>query len=252
MDASTPRFGFAQSAEINSTRLKWAMGATAILILSFWGWLNPGNVINTLLLIFVWWSFRNYFVQVGDASTAKWSTIIMTIFAVYGISKFLFEIIFDLEFLLQVRNGGLIISLFKGLFIILALSSLAIAVVCLKLLFTNRHHTFPLKRIALSSLFSLPLFLLVGSLGTLTFIGQVGDLMYEAIPEKTLYTDGVEVFHLWGDVGGGGDIMRSILGDVGGLFSFILSPFIFFYKVIIVLPYVFILHHFYWMDKWVG
>ena len=249
MNNFTQKFGITNSADIPSKSLKWAMGATAVLILSFWGWLSLGTTINTLLAIFVWWSFRQYLLHVGDRATAKWISIIMGVIAIYGVSTFLFKSLFSLDFIIQSAGGGILLVLFKGLFFILLASSLVILAGCIRVIAINKHHSFPLKRIAVSTAIALPLFIIVGSLGTLTFIGQIGDLMYSTIPEKTLYTDGVNVFHLFGDIGGGGDIMKDILGDVSGVFSFIFAPIIFFYKLIIVSPYLFLLHHFYRLDK---
>lgn len=250
MEKEAGKYTYSNALKPTTSTLRIAMAASLVLSISLWGWIPLGTAINTFLSVFTWWSFRNYFTSVGDINTARWLNTILIVLGAYGITTLLFSMLFDLGVLLQLSNGSFILTLFKGLFAILAVSSIAIIVVAVKLISINRHHSFPLKRIAFAALLSLPVYLLVGSLGTLTFIGQIGEVLASLTPGPTLYTDGNEVFTLFGDIGHGTEMFKSILGDIGDLFAFILSPFVFMYKVLIVLPYLFISYHFYRMEKW--
>lgn len=249
MKSTKKKYDFYNVEQISGIEFKWSMGATAVVILNLWGWLNVGPAIFTIISLFSWWSFRRYFTRVGDKVTGNLIFLIMLVIGLYGFTITTLRSIFSLEFFIQLASSEAIMFLFKGVFIAIAILSIAVFIGCTRILAVNRHHSFPLKRIAISTAISIPIFIIIGVIGSLTFISQFGGLLYDSIPERTLYTDGNEYFYLPGDIGEGGDMIKSIFGDLFSVFSFILSPFVFIYKVIIVLPYLFLFFHFYKMDK---
>ena len=244
--ATNKKFDFESIERVPDNQLKWAIGTTAALVLSYMGWIGLGGFISMVLTLFIWWSFGRYFEAVGDEKTAKWVKRIMIVLAFYGASSFLFTILFDFGVLVSLSSGSLIFTLFIILFVGVIASSVVVFLGCIRMLRANKHHSFALKRIAVAAAFAVPLLIIVGSVKSITFIGQIGEFIYEYgrpddSPPMTL--DGDYFFSLsTGSVGAA----ESMLGDIA---SFVLSPIIFIYKVIIVSPYVFLLMLFYRMYK---
>lgn len=249
MHDSINSYRLAVVEHFRKNELNWAMVFTGLTILGLWGWVGFGPLALTSISILSWWSFRKYFVSVGDNVTGNVLLLIILILGIYGISISSLSSIFSLGSIIQQGDIYNLTRLFKAVFIVIALLSLLVFVGCIRILFSNKNHSFPLKRIALATAVSIPLFIIFGVIGSFTFISQFGGILYDSIPEKTVYTDGQEMFHLSGDIGEGGDVIRGIFGDISGIFSFIIYPFIFAYKIIIVSPYVFLFLHFYKMKK---
>jgi len=243
--ANDKKFDFDNVERISDTELKWAIGTTAVLILSYVGWIGLGGFISIALTLFIWWSFGRYFKAVGDEKTAKWMKRIMIVIAFYGVSSFLFKILFDFGVLVSLSSGSLIFTFFIILFAGIIVSSVIVLIGCIRILRVNKHHSFSLKRIAIAAAFAVPLLITVGSIGSITFIGQIGKFVHEhGRPDDSplmTWDDGY-VSLTAGSVGAAEELL-------GGLFSFILSPIIFLYKVIVVSPYIFLLMLFYRMYK---
>jgi len=242
----TKKFDFENIERVPDNELKWAIGATAALIVSYMGWIGLGGLLSIALTLFTWWAFRRYFKAVGDEKTAKWVKRIMIVIAFYGASSFIFKILFDFGFLVSLSSGSLIFTLFVILFVGIIVSSVFVFLGCIRILRTNKHHSFALKRIAVTAAFAVPLLITVGSIRSITFIGQIGKFVhgYSQPDDSPLTTtDGEYVFSL------SAGSNEAVEGLFGGIASFILSPIIFIYKVIIVSPYVFLLMLFYRMYK---
>ena len=243
------KYDYSKIERIADVEYKYSMIAVAAYIAIHLGFFDIESptlwiLATTGLSIFIWWSFRAYFVQVNDTSTAKWLRAIIGMYALFGVASLLMLLTTNL--LDYLVTGKSIYYILYILQFILGLSILAFIAVCFKILFINKHHTFPLKRIALSALIFIPLYMLVTLMSNIQFIGQMGDI----ITSTTLHNpylergDGHYLYknYLYGDELAARDF---IMTPISGIFSGVS----FLWNVIMMIPYYFLFSHFYKADR---
>jgi len=259
MKNKVKKYSFDNIELLSGIEFKWAMAATALLILLNWGIIEAegsllGELSITLLAVFSWWAFRQYFVKVGDKKTALLLLVIIITLALAGFANVIFSIVFDLEFLMNIGSPHYLLDFFWLMAWFIITSSVIIFIGCFRMIWVNRQHSFPLKRIAIAAALGIPLYLLVNALSTISFIGQAATILNDidnAMNQPNVYTDGVNQYQDFFEVSAAQDrqLAKEVLGDIFGIFSFLLAPFIYAYKLLIVVPYIFLFFHFYKADK---
>lgn len=224
------KYDYSQVEQISGLEYKYSLIAIGLLVGLQFNIIpisdgSAAIILKTGLSLFVWWSFRQYFVKVNDMSTAKWLLIIISIFILYGIANLAFYWSTNL-FENNMKNEALI-PLFKGLFYLVMFSLIAFILVCFKILTTNKNHSFPLQGIALSSAIFIPLFILFSSISNFQYIWQLKNIVDGAMSDPT-----------------GG--MLTPPDFIMGIFSSIK----FFWNILVMLPYYFLFMHFYRADKY--
>ena len=242
------KYDYANVENIAEVEYQYSMLAVAAYIGIHLGFIDIGGgslwtLITSALAIFIWWSFRAYFVQVNDINTAKWLTAIIGMYALFGGASLLMLLttnLFD-----YIATGKTIYYILTILQVILGLSILAFIAVCFKILFINKHHAFPLKRIALSALLFIPLYMSFTLISNIQFVGQIGDIVTSStvhspyledydgnVYENTFYTDEVAA-------------RKMVLKPISAIFSGVS----FLWNLIMMIPYYFLFFHFYKADR---
>lgn len=174
------KYDYTNVEHLAGVEYKHSMLAVAAYIAIHLGFLDIGGgnlwtLVNSTLAIFIWWSFRAYFVQVKDTVTAKWLQAIIEMYALFGGASILMSLTTNLfDYIVAGRTIYYILAIIQ---VILGLSILAFIMVCFKILFVNKHHVFPLKRIGLSALLFIPLYMLFTLMSNIQFVGQLGDIV---------------------------------------------------------------------------
>lgn len=253
------KYSFDNIERLSGIEFKWAMAASALLVLLSWGFIEAegspfGELTITFLAVFSWWAFRQYFVNVGDKKTALLLLVIILTLALAGFANVVFSIVFDLDFLLSIGSPHYLLDFFRFMAWLIIISSAIIFIGCFRIIWINRQHSFPLKRIAISAALCVPLYLLVNAVSTISFIGQAVTKLNEidnAMNQANVYTNGQDLHQGFFEVSMAQDrqMAKQMLGDIFGIFSFLFTPFIYAYKFLIAIPYIFLFFHFYKADK---
>ncbi len=227
------KYDYSKVESISGIEFKYAMIATAALILLHFGFIGEtlGNFLwilsTTSLAMFIWYSFRLYFVKVGDIKTSKWLLAVIVIIAMHGVINILFYTstsMYD-----NLPTNTFILSVFEYLFYLVLISLILFVAVCVKIIAVNGQHSFGLKRIGLSALFCIPIYFLVSSISNISFIWEAKQLADIAF-----------------GVGGGGYLDPQIGIDLfSGVFSFLNTI----WTIFIMIPYFFLFFHFFKADK---
>ncbi|MEM1121986.1 MAG: hypothetical protein AAGJ18_16155 [Bacteroidota bacterium] len=259
MNKKIKKYSFDNVEQLSGVEFKYAMAATSLLILMIWGIISAegspfGEFSLTILSVFSWWAFRQYFVKVGDKRTALVLLVLILTLALAGLANIAFSVVFDLNFMINVGSPHSILDFFKFMAWLLIFAGVVVFIGCFRIIWVNRQHSFPLKRIAISAAIGIPLYLLINALSTISFIGQAATILNDidnAMHEAPVYTDGVDLYQDFWEVSRANDrkAVKDMIGGIFGIFSFLLSPFVFAYKLLIVAPYIFLLFHFYKADK---
>jgi hypothetical protein len=236
------KYDYTNVEEQSGFEYKLSMAAVALYILYNLGYLGLGSgafgiIVSTGLAIFIWWSFRAYFVKVGDLSSSKWLLFIIVMYAVFGFCSLVIRELSD--FYVYLMSHESIYAIFKLIMYVLIFSLAGFVLVGIRLIAANRHHSFPLKRIALSAAVCIPISLLISMISNIQFFGQVkelADTFHEADVLGKIY---FEEDYL--DFGDGSGILNSIFGIFSGI--------IFICNLFLMVPYYFLFMHFYKADK---
>jgi hypothetical protein len=229
----TKKYDYHNIEEISEIEFKYAMIATAILILLHFGFIGEslGNflwiITTTGLATYVWYAFRLYFVKVNDHQTAKWILAIMAVIVLHGLVNLLFYLTTSMFDNLPTNNFAL--TIFEYLFYLVLLSLVVFIAVCIKIIAVNKHHSFGLKRIALSALFCIPIYFLISSIGNIHFIWEAREVM-DIVFER----------------GQGGYLDPQFGID---MFSGVFSFFNTIWTIFIMIPYFFLFFHFMKADR---
>jgi hypothetical protein len=209
-----PKYDYSQVEDIAGVDYRKAMYATGAYIginlffkeqavLGFFGIL-----ISTTLVVFVWFYFKKYFDAMKDYSTAKWIQWVMGAHILFGVVN-LFSYIFTSIFSVPGRSEGELVQGVGFMIFGIIASMLIVFISGFKLIGANKKNPFPLKRIALSTMFLVPLYMTVSLFENMPFLKEL-----------------VMVF--------GGDDFET------GLF----------FNCILMIPFFFLLQHFYRADKY--
>ena len=114
-----------------------------------------GFIVDMSLIIYVWWTFQQYFVQVGDINTAKWFYVAAGALVFHFGVNFIFKLAIMTGFL---TSSAFVANCFAFLQGLTVLGLIFFMLSCLKLIFVSHHHSFGLKRIALASFLLVPLY----------------------------------------------------------------------------------------------
>lgn len=98
----TKKYDYSKIEQTAGVEYQFSMLAVGTYIALHLGFLEIQSpfywiLATTSLAIFIWWSFRAYFVQVQDISTAKWLMAIIGMYALFGAAS-LFVIYYFLFF----------------------------------------------------------------------------------------------------------------------------------------------------------
>ena len=210
---------------------KTAMIVTAaFLLFSFFGFeiissVPVFTVVSTVLGAGVWWYFRRYFRAVGDRHTATMVFWIMLTMVVTGVGALFFGMFSSFES----ATGSVQANLgFAGIGSGLMLFVDAILILCIvvfvsgiRIILVNRHHRFPLKRIAVSAMVCVPLYIL-----------------FLLFTNFTMLREGLDFFQSYEDTNAYAAGTEAAIGS--GVRYFLMFA---------LLPYYFLLHHFYRADR---
>ena len=167
-----------------------------------------GIVLSTTLVVFVWMYFKKYFDAMKDTSTANWIQWIIGAHILFGISNMFSSAHSSISSIGSfVTEDEKVIQGFGFMVIGIIVSTLIVFISGFKILAANKKHPFPLKRIAISTMILVPLYMIIS--------------LIENMPiSKEL---------VW--IFGGDDF------ETGPIFN-----------AILMLPFFFLLHHFYRAD----
>jgi len=248
---NTKKYDYSKVEQTAGIEYKFSMLAVGVYIALHLGYLNIQDpfywiISTTGLAIFIWWSFRAYFVQVNDTQTAKWLMAIIGMYALFGgISLFLLlsTNLFDYDYIPTLDT---ILHLTNIIKIVLGIAIITFMLVCIKIVLANRHHVFSLKRIAISALIFIPIYMVFNLVYNVQFLGQMADLI-SAIPSgQSPYFEGSDGYayknFMYDD-----QMMAQemILGPLSSIFSGIG----FLWNLLIMIPYYFLFFHFYKADR---
>ncbi|MEM9919227.1 MAG: hypothetical protein AAF990_14085 [Bacteroidota bacterium] len=167
-----------------------------------------GILLSTTLVAFIWWYFKKYFDHMNDQLTAKWIQWLMGAHILFGVVN-LFSYIYSSALSLP-TNSGSDIAQGVGFMAIGILSSIIVVFLAsFNLIQAGKRHPFPMKRIAISTMIFVPLYMLISLMENMPFLKEVAMLF----GEETFKT------------------------------SFLLNA-------ILMLPFFFLLQHFYKADKY--
>ena len=225
------KYDYANVERLAGVEYKYSMAAVAAYIAIHLGFIDIGGgslwILATAgLAIFIWWSFRAYFVQVNDTKTANWLLAIIGMYALFGMASLL--LVATTNVMEWIRTGKTIFYLLNVLMVILGLSVVAFMAVCIKVISINKHHSFPLKRIAISSLIFIPIYMTFFLIYNVQFIGEMGNLIWDTSLDSSKITYDI----LFGDL-------------ISGVISFVT----FIGNLILMIPYYFLLFFFYKADQ---
>ena len=226
---SEKKYDYANVEQISGLEYKYSMTAAAALIAIHLGFLGIGGgttwiVLTTALSLYVWWSFRQYFVKVEDKATAKWLLVIIFTITLFGLSNLIFYS--TTSMFEELPTNTFVYGLFNFLFYFVMASLIAFIAVCIKIISVNRNHSFPLKRIAISAALFIPLYMLVTSFSNIQFIWQAKEVMDVVMADPT-----------------GGMLTAP------DMFSGLFSSVKFLWNLLIMIPYFFLFFHFYKADQ---
>ena len=104
-----------------------------------------GFIIDMSLIIYIWWIFQQYFIQVGDTKTAKWFYVATGALVFHFGVNFIFKLAIITGFLTSSEFVANSFALLQGLTVV---GLLIFMLSCFKLISVSHHHSFGLKRIA--------------------------------------------------------------------------------------------------------
>lgn len=183
---------------------------------------------TTALSVTIWVYFKRYFDAMNDKMTANWLKAVIGGLVLYGLINLGASFLFSVENLedLSKIDSQAIKSIFKGTFQLSLLPILIIFIASIRIINANYKHPFPLKRIAFSSMFFIPIYMLISIVENMPITNQIIDVLNGGL---YLFYELMEF--LFG-LGQDGEYMEHFrIGFLGNLF--------------LMLPYYFLMHHFY-------
>lgn len=226
---SHQKYDYRNVETVSGVEFKVAMSITLAFILSHFLIKNPYflTFVAAMLGTGVWWYFGRYFKAVGDRISMLMVYLIMIAFALAGLLAVYAGFVFDWENMAAEVTAALDIGAIAGMFAffqsVLWLLSVGIFLSGIRLLWINHQHRFPLKRIALSAMILVPAYLLVSVFMNFSFIWQLLDVA-ESSGNEILTRTTIET--------------RAEIDNVT-----------FWMYLILLMPYYFLLHHFYRADQ---
>ncbi len=177
---------------------------------------------TTTLSVVIWGYFKKYFIATNDIVTSKWINWIVYAYIAYGLLSLFSIMCFDFETALEFSPK--VFEKIVQVFIYLSFIPLILIFFsAIKINSANRRHSFPLKRIAFSSMFFIPLYMLLSVIEQMPIFSQAIYLLNILI-SLLQYVFGME--------GDGAETFAQF--QVG-----------FYGNVILMIPYYFLLYHFY-------
>ncbi len=223
-------YDYSEVEDIAGVDYKKAMILTGIYIAlhlfakSTFGSFSPiWILLTTGLSVAIWIYFKKYFDAMNDQATGKWLQAVIGGIVLYGLINLFASFAFSFENLRDLSKVD--IKLIEGLanttFQLSLIPILIIFAAGIKIISVNFKHPFPLKRIAVSAMLMIPIYMLLSIVENLPIL-----------EELFLFVNFlIAVFdYAFGD--GNPELMQSFkIGFMGNLF--------------LMLPYYFLLHHFY-------
>lgn len=211
---------------------KYAMYAAIAFILINLGFIDlKGDlyvVLSTALTVYIWWSFRAYFIEAGDVNSAKWISFIAGVFLVTGLTSLFLRASTYLGDYVATGIGPLV----NFLIYFIGFSLIGVVAVCIKIIAVNKHHSLHLKRIAISSAIFIPLYIAGILISNIQLLHQlIAVANHGHLVGGDMFGDGLD-----------------FSGAVSGIFSF----FMFIWNLILMIPYYFLVLHFNKVDKMVS
>lgn len=225
----TKKYSYENVEKIAQVNYKYAMIATACFIALHFGFFDDNLsdvsyiLISTLLSIYAWYSFRAYFVNVGDTVTSKSLLVIISVIAAFGGVNFLVYSTTSLS--TGLPTNDFVFSIFKILYYFIIISLIGFVVVCIRIVTISHKHSFPLRKIAISAMIFIPLYMLVTCISNIRFIMETKAIVDYAMANPVLSTEPPEF--------------------LSGIFSFVK----FVWNLIILTPYYFLFFHFMKADR---
>lgn len=181
-------------------------------------------IITTSLSVAIWVYFKKYFKAYGDTTTSKWVTGVIIGHVLFGIINLISSSLFTYDNLSRF-NPDTIDSMFSTAFQLTLIPMLIVFAIGIRIIRVNFQHPFPLKRIAVSAMFVIPFYMLITLIEHMPIVNQG---IY-AMNEFMLLLD-----WLFNIENSGQTISYFRIGFWGNLF--------------LMLPFYFLLHHFYRAD----
>lgn len=174
---------------------------------------------TTGLSVYIWIYFKKYFDATNDKATAKWLNWLIGGNILFGLVLLFTSQYLDIRLIFE--NSSLYERNFETAFKLVLIPMVIIFIVGIRIIRVNTKHPFPLKRIAISAMFIIPIYMLISLLEQMPLTNQwIG--IWNLI---------ILFFDFAFGVGDDNYLNLFRVGLRGNLF--------------LMIPYFFLLHHFY-------
>lgn len=230
------KYDYRYTKDIVEVDYKKASWLTAIYIFLhlyakdyFWNYPTVWIIATTGLSAVIWLCFKKYFDALNDKETGKWIRWVIGGYILFGIINFCSSVVFSWEILKNISRET-IEQMFSIVFKLILSPILIIFIVGLKIISINFKHPFPLKRIAISSMIFIPIYMFFTLLEHMPIINQtLHNINNLLLPVKFFLS-------IFFDV--------DVNSNTVGYFKISFTD-----NLIFMIPYYFLLHHFYKVDK---
>lgn len=220
-------YDYSQVEDIAGVDYKKAMILTAIFIglhfiaKPYLGYLSIIWItLTTGLSVAIWWYFKQYFDAMDDQKTGKFIQAIMGGLVLFGIITWVGSTYVSI---LDMAKDADKVNKIATTILLLSFIPMAIIFIAgIRIIRVNFQHPFPLKRIAVSAMFILPIYMLFSIVENSALFGELEILLNILMLFKSLL------------LGGSPEFVGFDIGFFGNLF--------------LMLPYLLLLHHFYRAD----
>lgn len=231
-DYSTP--DYSQIEDIAGVDYKKAMILTAVYIALhlftkdyFPYFSTTWILVTSILSVSIWIYFKKYFDAMNDKATGKWLQGLIIGLVLYGLINLFTSFAFSFQNIQDYHEitKESFLKIFQTTFYLSCIPVLMIFIAGIRIINVNKTHPFPLKRIAFSSMFIIPIYMLVSLIENMPMTNQIIDVF-----NGILYIFYSLMTYLFG-LGEGEFAEHFRVGFMGNLF--------------LMIPYYFLLHHFY-------